>query len=316
MPTPTFSLGLPTFGALPSGDWRSLLDLARAAEAAGADRVIVTDHVVNGPHVDRYPWGRFPTGPDGDWLEPLTVLTAIAAVTTRIRLGTGILVAPLRPAALLAKTAATLDVLSGGRLDLGVGTGWQEEELRALGVDPAQRGVALTDTIAACRALWAPGPASFASSTVSFTDISCSPKPAQARLPVWFSGRLTSRNVRRIVELGDGWIPIMGSTVDDVQTGATALRGAYAAAGRDPGALQVRHALTVVRSEDGQVDLAATMMPVPDLAAAGVTDVTINLLALDREFREPGPTCAAVVRAVRSSCVEDDDASRDGADPR
>lgn len=301
MPATTFTLGLPTFGALPSGDWRTLLDLAQAAEEAGVDRVLVTDHVVNGPNVASYPWGRFPTGPEGDWLEPLTVLTAMAAVTTRVRLGTGILIAPLRPAALLAKTAATVDVLSGGRLDLGVGTGWQPEELLALGVDPARRGAVLTDTIAACRALWAPGPTTFESATVSFTDIWCAPQPAQARVPVWFSGTLTPRNLRRIVELGDGWIPIMGSTPDDVQQGAATLRSAYTDAGRNPADLQVRHALTMVLGDDGTVDLRATMAPVPALAGHGVTDVTMNILAVDREMRDPSATCAALVGAFREA---------------
>jgi probable F420-dependent oxidoreductase len=302
VPATTFTLGVPNFGSAPAGDWRGLLDLARAAEEAGVDRVLVTDHVVNGPHVDRYPWGRFPTGPDGDWLEPLTVLTAMAAVTTRIRLGTGILIAPLRPAALLAKTVATLDVLSGGRLDLGVGTGWQPEELEALGVDPARRGAALTDTIAACRALWAPSPTTFESATVSFTEISCSPKPAQGRLPVWFSGTLTPRNLHRIVELGDGWIPIMGSTPEEVQRGAATLRSAYVEAGRDPGQLQVRHALTVVRGADGGVDLPATMAAVPGLAGAGVTDVTLNILAVAGGLQQPMATCRALVSAFNHAC--------------
>jgi probable F420-dependent oxidoreductase len=305
VPSPTFSLGLPTFGAGLSGGWRSLLDIARAAEDAGVDRLIVVDHVVNGPHVDRYPWGRFPTGPDGDWLEPLTVLTAVAAATTHIRLGTGILVAPLRPAALLAKTAATLDVLSGGRLDLGVGTGWQEEELRALGVDPARRGAALTDTIAACRALWAPGPASFSSETVSFEEVYCAPKPVQPRLPVLFSGTLTARNVRRVVELGDGWIPILGSTTVDVGDGVATLREAYEQAGRDAADLQVRHALTPVRTHDGRLDLPATMAPMPELVAAGVTDVTLNLLSLDGGLDDAGPACAAAVGAFQAVLERD-----------
>ncbi len=298
--TPTLTLGLPTFGALPGRDWRSLLELARAAEAAGVDRVLVSDHVVNGPRVADYPWGRFPTGPDGDWLEPLTVLTAIAATTATVRLATGILIAPLRPAPLLAKTAATLDVLSGGRLDLGVGTGWQAEELAALGVDPAQRGQVLTDTMAACRALWAPGPATFASASVSFTDISCAPKPIQLRLPVWFSGTLTPRNVRRVVELGDGWIPIMGASTDEVRRGAAELRAAFEAAGRDPGELQVRAALSPVLA-DGRVELGATMAAVPELVAAGVTDLTVNLLALDRHLDDPLSRCEAAVAAFRAA---------------
>lgn len=298
---PTLTLGLPTFGTAPTSGWRKLLDAARAAEAAGVDRLVVTDHVVNGPNVASYPWGRFPTGPEGDWLEPLTVLTALAAVTERVRLSTGILIAPLRPAALLAKTVATLDVLSGGRIDLGVGTGWQAEELVALGVDPAQRGQVLTDTIGACRRLWSDLPATFTSPSVAFADVYCAPQPLQQPLPVWFSGTLTPRNVRRIVELGDGWIPIMGSSPDDLAVGVDRLREAFAAAGRSAAHLEVQAALSLVRDAAGRPDLDATMRAVPGLVEAGVTNVSIHLRALDPGLEAPAATCEALVAAFRSA---------------
>ncbi len=113
---PTLTVGLPNFGnTFASGEWRRFVDLGRAAEDAGIDRVVVVDHVVMGPHTENYVWGKFPVPPDAPWLEPLTVLTAIAAVTAQVRLATGILIAPLRPAAFLAKQVATLDQLSGGR---------------------------------------------------------------------------------------------------------------------------------------------------------------------------------------------------------
>jgi probable F420-dependent oxidoreductase len=192
--------------------------------------LIVSDHVVLGPDVADYPWGTFPTGPDGAWLEPLTVLTAVAAVTSRVRLATGILIAPLRPAAVLAKTVATLDQLSGGRVDLGVGTGWQRAEYDAVGLDFDRRGTLLTETMTTCRALW----------EGRVPDVYCEPRPVQTRLPVWFSGTLHDRNVARIVELGDGWIPIMGASVDEIRAGAARLRDAFAAAGRDPAEFRVQ----------------------------------------------------------------------------
>ncbi|MGQ0832798.1 MAG: TIGR03619 family F420-dependent LLM class oxidoreductase [Microthrixaceae bacterium] len=297
---PTLTLGLPTFGSVPGGDWRRLLEVARIAEDAGVDRLVVTDHVVNGPNVGAYPWGTFPTGPDGDWLEPLTVLAALAAATERVRLSTGILIAPLRPAALLAKTVATLDVLSGGRIDLGVGTGWQPEEFAALDVDYRDRGRLLTDTIGACRALWEDLPATFASHTVSFEDTYCAPRPIQARLPVWFSGSLTERNVRRIVELGDGWIPIMGSTVADIERGARRLRDELAATGRAPDDLEVQGALAVVRDGDGRPDLAATMTAAAALVEAGVTNLSTHLKGLDPGLDDPAAACAGLVEAFRA----------------
>ena len=108
----------------------------------------MSDHVVFGERLEEYgrpeiggqAGGKQPTGPDGHWLEPLTTLSVLAGMTSRIRLGTNILVAALRRPAVLAKSTATLDVLSGGRLDLGVGVGWQREEYEAAGLDFDGRG--------------------------------------------------------------------------------------------------------------------------------------------------------------------------------
>jgi probable F420-dependent oxidoreductase len=294
---PTLALGLPTFGSAPGGSWRTVLDVARAADRAGVDRIVVSDHVVNGPDVAGYPWGRFPTPPEGDWLEPLTVLTAIAAATERVRLSTGILIAPLRPAALLAKTVATLDVLSSGRVDLGVGVGWQRAEYEALGVDFATRGRLLTDTIGACRELWSTLPASYESPGVSFADTYCAPRPHQPRLPVWFSGTLNDRNLGRIVELGDGWIPIMGSTAADIRAGATALAEAFDAAGRGADTLDVQGSLAPVRTTDGTPDLRATMEAARPLLDAGVTNLSIHVSGLDRRLADPEGTCGRLVEA-------------------
>jgi probable F420-dependent oxidoreductase len=267
----TLSVGIPNFGGWAGGDWQALLDVARACDDAGVHRLIVNDHVVMGRHTDAYIWGRFPTAPDGPWLEPLSVLSAMAAVTSRVRLATGVVVAPLRPAAVLAKTVATLDVLSGGRVDLGVGTGWQAEEYDALGLDFAERGQRLDDTIGACRALWSDLPASFRSETVSFDDTFCSPQPVQDRLPVWFAGALTARNLRRIVELGDGWIPIMGASIDDIRAGAEQLQSAA------PRPIRVQAPAAPVKAADGSRDPAATMAGIPDLMAAGAADIYVNI---------------------------------------
>src|SRR5690349_23959577 len=135
---------------------------ARMYDRVGIDKLVVSDHVVFGEHLDAYgnpatggtAGGRQPTGPDGHWLEPLTTLSVIAGTTSRVRLGTNILLAALRRPAVLAKTAATLDVLSGGRLDLGVGVGWQREEYEAVGLDFQDRGRLLDHTLEVCQALW------------------------------------------------------------------------------------------------------------------------------------------------------------------
>ena len=270
------------FGA----DAKSVVEIACRAEQAGFAGVSISDHVVMGDRVDRYPWGKFPFEPQAPWLEPLSVLTAIAALTSEVRLTTGILIVPLRPAALLAKWTATIDVLSEGRLDLAAGTGWQQEEFEAAGLEYSRRGQMLTDNIAACRVLWGPSPASFASQTVSFNDIYCEPKPRQAGgPPVFFSGTLTARNVRRIVELGQGWIPIMGERREGIRTGIELLREAIAQHGRDPSTLRVRSTVRIVRDEAGAADLDATMEGTERLLEVGVTELAlpINAFATDSD---------------------------------
>jgi probable F420-dependent oxidoreductase len=207
------------------------------------------------------------------------MLSAVAAVTERVRLATGILIAPLRPAALLAKQVATLDQLSGGRVDLGVGAGWQREEYEAEGLDFGRVGQLLTDTIAACKVLWRETPASFTSPTLTFRDIYCEPKPLQpGGVPVWVAGTLHARNVDRMVQHGDAWIPIMGETIDGIGAGVEQIRAAWKGAGRDADRLQVRGPLTIVAG-----DIAKSMESVPALLAAGVTDVHAPLRAFARD---------------------------------
>lgn len=284
------TLSIPSFGPFfPVGRLHEVIDLARAAEEAGVDTVIVPDHVVMGENTDAYAWGPFPFPIDVPWLEPLTVLAAIAGATSRVRLATGILIAPLRPAIVLAKTAASLDVLSRGRLELGVGVGWQREEFEAAGLDFDARARRLDDTLAACRVLWRDSPASFTSDTVSFERIWCEPHPVQAGgVPVWFSGTLHERNRERIVRWGDGWIPIMTATLDDLREGAARLADAFDAAGRDAASLKVRGALEVRAGADRRPDLAATLAGATDLARAGATDVQLPLLAFVRKPEQLG----------------------------
>src|SRR3954454_10487474 len=287
------SLGVPNFGPWAGPDLRPLLDLASSADAAGVDRLVVSDHVLLGRNTDAYRWGRFPTPPEGRWLEPLACLTAFAAVTTRVRLSTGILIAPLRAATVLAKTVATLDALSGGRVDLGVGVGWQREEYDATGVDFSRRGDLLDHTIAACRELWTTLPAAYDGGSIDFRDVYCSPLPVQARLPVWFSGTLTDRTVRRVSDLGDGWIPIMGASIDDIRSGAERLRDATERR------LDIQAPLAPVRRDDRSVDVAAMLGQTAVLAAAGVTNVYVNAATLAASPAQAGEAVAAFVEAFR-----------------
>ncbi len=280
MTTPQLSIMLRTYAAEDPGTWQPVFDLARAADAAGVDRVLLSDHVVFGEHMDAYgrpetggvEGGKQPTGPDGHWLEPLTTLSVLCGMTSRVRLGTNILIAALRRPVVLAKAAATLDVLSGGRLDLGVGIGWQREEYEAAGLDFGTRGRQLDLVLEVCQTLWREPRANLDLPGLAFEAIHMMPKPRQpGGVPIWVSGRLNERVARRLARFGSGWIP-WGDDADDLAASIPRMRQAVADAGGDGDAIQVAGTLPTVRREDRSIDLDATMERVSPLVEAGVTD--------------------------------------------
>jgi probable F420-dependent oxidoreductase len=266
------------------GGWDDLLHQAEALDRAGFDRLVIADHVVFGEHLEEYgrpeiggqAGGKQPTGPDGHWLEPLTTLSVIAGRTTRIRLGTGILIAALRRPVVLAKMAATLDVLSSGRLDLGVGVGWQREEYEAAGLSFAGRGKLLDESLRICRLLWTETASRYESDTLTFNAIHMMPKPRQAGgVPIWVSGTVNPLVARRLATFGSGWIP-WGDAAANIREGIATMGEALAAFDRDLSGLGVVGWLPSKR-QGGAIDVAATMEQVPELLAAGVTDFRMNL---------------------------------------
>jgi len=267
-----FGLALGMFGVHNyfGGDSRGYIEAARLADAAGVDQVVFTDHVVMGEHTDRYPYGAFPLPPSEPWFEPLTLLSAIAAVTTRIELATGILVAPLRPAALLAKMLATLDTLAPGRLQIGIGTGWQREEFEAQGLDFDQAWTLLDDQVRAMQVLWREAPASFHSKTVNFERVYSTPFPRDRSIPLWYGVKPTERQARRVAELGAGWVPI-STHAEYVRDGVQRIREAFVAAGRDPATLQVRAHAPVHYDADYRGDFERSVADIPELLDAGAT---------------------------------------------
>jgi probable F420-dependent oxidoreductase len=230
------------------------------------------------PSVGGRTGGQQPTGPDGHWLEPLTVLAALSTATERFRLGTGFLIAALRRPADMARAVATRDVLSGGRVDLGVGVGWRREAYVAAGLPFEGRGRLLDHTLEVCRALWRDERASYSSPELTFDGIHAMPKPRQpGGVPIWVSGRSTNRLVReRVARFGAGWIP-WGDDGGDLAGGIARIREAMAAADRGDDALQVAGTLPVTRSADSGIDVRATMDQVPSLVATGVTDFRVQV---------------------------------------
>jgi len=279
------SLSLPTFSVGEAGDWMSLKLLARAADKAGIDRLVMSDHVAFGENLDAYADPRNggslgqkqPTGPDGSWLDPLATIAHLTAITSRVRFATNILIAALRRPAVLAKTAATIDVLSDGRLDLGVGVGWQREEYEACGLSFDGRGELLNETLEICQLLWRERSASYSSHALSFASIHQMPKPMQpGGIPIWVSGTVNQRAMDRLARFGSGWIPWGDDAVDTI-AGIARMRAAMVERDRNPDTLGVVASIRPVFGDDRAIDLRATMNGVSDLRDAGVTDVRMAI---------------------------------------
>jgi len=227
-------------------------ELAIAAEQSGFDSLWTVEHVVvPSGYESPYPYsrsGKMAGGAeDFDLPDPLVWLAYIAAVTETLRLATGIVILPQRNPVILAKAAASLDVLSGGRFTLGIGSGWLAEEFAVLGVPFDDRGDRTDDYVRALRALWTDGPASYQGEYVAFDDVYSRPLPVQRPIPIVVGGH-SKRAARRAGELGDGFFPNLPSHEDTAALIAHARRCAEAA-GRDPVALEI----TVGSSPDPDV---------------------------------------------------------------
>jgi len=213
----------------------AVVRLARAVEQIGYDHIDMFDHVVMGYPMDGRPPG--PYNPAMPILEALMTLSHIAAVTTRVTLGTEVLVLPQRHPTLVAKQVSTLDTLSGGRVRLGVGVGWQESEYEALGEDFHTRGARMDEAIRLLRAYWGDPRVDFEGKHYRVTAIAMEPKPPQGRqLPIWVGGN-SEAALRRVGQLGDGWLASRITEAADAQRCIDTIHRHAEAAGRDPKAI-------------------------------------------------------------------------------
>jgi probable F420-dependent oxidoreductase len=254
------------------------VEIARMADKAGLYGIAVGEHVALGSDLSNYPYaGGLAHGDAGrkPYLEPAVLNGAIAAVTSQIRISNCIMLAPLRPAVLLAKQLASIDVISGGHCEPCFGTGWSREEYASLNVDFTKRRQILRDNIAACRALWENQPATFHSDTVSFEGLFQMPQPVQKRIPILLGVKANEKNAALVAELCDGWEtgPDDSNSLDSLRDGSKIYRDAFVAAGRDPAELIVRAHLPRFMTEDGaRFDLARIFAHVPAMREAGVTE--------------------------------------------
>ncbi len=214
---------------------------AGAAEEAGFESLWTVEHVIwPASYSSVYPYhpsGKMPGDQSTPIPDPLIWLTWVAAATSTIRLATGILLLPERQPLVLAKELATLDVLSGGRLDFGIGIGWLREEFEALGIPFAGRAARTDEYVEVLRALWSSDAVSFSGEHVEFRDVSSNPKPVSGTIPIFVGGHSPGA-ARRAGRLGDGFWPGRGEA-DEVGELFAIARQAAEDAGRDPATVEM-----------------------------------------------------------------------------
>jgi probable F420-dependent oxidoreductase len=245
-----FGFNLPISGPLSDPD--TVVQIAREGEALGYDYLTLTDHIVlPNLKVPGYPYSEsgefFGEGPDRRH-EQLTAAAFVAAHTSRIRLVLAVMVAPYRPAVLAAKMLASLDVLSGGRLVVGIGAGWLEAEFDAVATTPfAARGAVTDEYLRAFRTLWTDAAPHYHGDWARFGDILFEPKPMQRpHPPIWVGGE-SGPALRRAARLGDAWYPIGSNnrhlldTLPRYRAGVARLRRFAGEAGRDPAAVALTY---------------------------------------------------------------------------
>jgi probable F420-dependent oxidoreductase len=289
----------------PPRDLRSLLRVAVEAEAAGFDAVMVSEHIVLGSDADSdgrpanprdyaLPGNQDPATP---WPSSLVLLSALAAVTTRLRLVAGAIIPPLRHPLALAKDLATLDLLSEGRLVVHPTVSWQRQEYDALGVPFSSRGERLDEHLEAWRALWRDTPATFDGTHYRFRDVYLEPKPFTPDGPtLWFGGSsLHGRLLRRIVTYGQGFDPLGRPTAQDLDR----LGRAMVEAGRSMDELElVGGTRGMFPDATGVADLGRALAPIPEQVAAGFTSICIKPSQFIDDAGRIGAFCREVVDRV------------------
>jgi probable F420-dependent oxidoreductase len=253
----------------PLGRPELAVELARVAEDSGFESLWAVEHtVVPTGYTSQYPYspdGRMPGGEQVEIPDPLIWLAYVAAITTRLRLATGILILPQRNPVTLAKELATLDVLSDGRVELGLGVGWLEEEFDALGVPFADRGPRTDDFVAALRVLWSEGDDTYHGRFCDFTNANSYPKPVQrGGIPVVVGGH-TQAAARRAGRLGDGFFPGVFQA-DQLPPLLETVRANARDAGRDPDKIEITAGAFDYDSAARLADLGVSRAAVPPLA--------------------------------------------------
>ena len=266
------------------------VEAARLAEDAGFESMWTVEHVIfPDDYQSAYPYsptGKMPAGAATPIPDPLVWLAYIAAATTRLRLATGILILPERNPLVLAKEVATLDYLSGGRVELGIGVGWLKEEFDALGVPWEARGARTDEYVEVLRALWSSDHATYSGRFANFTNVSSNPKPVRGGVPIVIGGHSRAA-AERAGRLGDGFFPGKGSE-KALAARFDVVRQTAASAGRDPSTIEFTAGHPGLFGDD-------PVGAVQEMASIGVGRIILPAFA----FFKPSPAEAFAAFAER-----------------
>jgi probable F420-dependent oxidoreductase len=297
---------LPVSGPMASAE--VMANIAQLGEALGFDYLTLTDHVaLPDTSTPGYPYsttGEFYTPDPGHRVEQLTTAAWVAAKTSKIRIVLAVMVVPHRPAVVTSKMLATIDVLSGGRLVVGIGAGWLKVELDAVSTTPfAERGAVTDEYMDAMRAIWTQDKPVFHGKYVHIDGLLTDPKPLQKPYPpIWVGGE-SGPSMRRAARIGDAWYPIGSNnahlldTLPRLTAGIARMREMTAAAGREPGAMGVvyrvkRHGQPAPAATDGcrKLFTGSVANTIEDIAA--VRDIGVTAIDFDFEGREAEKSAA------------------------
>lgn len=246
-------------------------EYAQAVERMGFSHILAFDHVIGANRASRPDWGKHPYDLDSTFHEPFVLFGFIAAATASIGLVTGIIILPQRQTVLVAKQAATLDVLSNGRLRLGIGIGWNDVEYEALGMNFRDRGRRSVEQVEVMRALWTNRAVSVEKRWHKITDAGIWPLPVQRPIPVWFGG-MADQVIDRVARIGDGWLPQF-QPGDAARQNLERLHELARKYGRDPSGIQIEGRMSLKLSEESDWDERRTAW-----ADLGATYLSLNTM--------------------------------------
>ncbi|KAA1283119.1 MAG: LLM class F420-dependent oxidoreductase [SAR202 cluster bacterium] len=271
-------------------DIGAVTDYIQNVESLGFDHVLAFDHVLGANASSRPGWSGAYQHTDS-FYEPMTFYSYVAAITSRLELATGVIILPQRQTALFAKQSATLDLISGGRLRLGIGTGWNQVEYEALGENFHNRGKRSEEQIDLLRKLWSQELVTFEGKFHTVTDAGLNPLPPGRSIPIWFGG-MADPVLERVAKLGDGWLPL-GSPNDKLKISFDTLKKYLDQNSKSMSDIGVE-AMISLKNSGSDTDIRKDLS---SWAEMGTTHISINTMNCGLKF--PGEHIKAISNFIK-----------------